>query len=75
MEIAIYLYSHEDGAFSAPRDSGSVVGDAKNRIVGMIIGGAGKTNSTDVTYASPYYFLNEQIKKAFPNPHLYPIPA
>jgi hypothetical protein len=72
-EIAIYSYSYEAGAFSAPGDSGSVIGDANNRIVGMLTGGAGQTDSTDVTYVSPYFFLDEQIKKAFPNSHLYPI--
>ena len=77
MEIAIYPYSHwhNDGAFSAPRDSGSVIGNANHRIFGMLIGGVGQTDSIDVTYASPYYFLDERIKTAFPNSHLYPIPA
>ncbi|KAH9924179.1 uncharacterized protein B0H18DRAFT_1120039 [Fomitopsis serialis] len=28
MEVAIYLYSHKDGAFSAPGDSGSIIADA-----------------------------------------------
>lgn len=70
-EIAIYSYSHKDGAFSAPGDSGSVIGDANNRIVGMITGGTGKAKYTDVTYATPYYFLAERIKSAFPNSHLY----
>jgi hypothetical protein len=74
MEIAVYPYSHKDGAFSARGDSGSVVGDANSRIVGMLTGGTGLTDSTDVTYVSPYYFLNEQIKKAFPNSYLYLIP-
>ncbi|KAF8464984.1 hypothetical protein DFH94DRAFT_796235 [Russula ochroleuca] len=74
MEITIYPYSHKDGAFSAPGGSGSVISDANNRIVGMLTGGAGQTDSTDVTYASQYYFLDERIKKAFPNSHLYPIP-
>ncbi len=75
MEIAIYSYSHKDGAFSARGDSGSVIGDANSRIIGMLTSGAGQTDSTDITYVSPYYFLDEQIKKAFPNSHLYPIPA
>ncbi|KAL5478231.1 hypothetical protein ACEPAI_2415 [Sanghuangporus weigelae] len=74
MEIAVYSYSHKDGAFSAPGDSGSVIGDANSCIVGMVIGGAGQADSTDVTYVSPYYFLDERIKKAFPISYLYPIP-
>jgi len=75
MEIAIYPYSHKGGAFSAPGDSGSVIGDANNRIVGMLTGGASQADSTDVTYASPYYFLDERIKEAFPDSHLFPIQA
>lgn len=75
MEIAIHPYSHKDGAFSAPGDSGSVVGDANSRIVGMLTGGSGLTDATDVSYVSPYYFLDECIKKAFPDSYLYPIPS
>jgi len=71
-EIAVYPYSNKDGAFSAPGDSGSVVGDANYGIVGMLTGGAGLTDSTDVTYVSAYVFLNEGIKQAFPNSYLFP---
>ncbi|KAH7882038.1 hypothetical protein F5I97DRAFT_1931762 [Phlebopus sp. FC_14] len=71
--IAVYSYSNKDGAFSAPGDSGSVVGDANYRIVGMLTGGAGQTDSTDVSYLSAYDSLNECIKKAFPHSHLFPI--
>lgn len=72
MEIAIYSYGHKDGAFSSPGDSGSVVGDANSRIVGMITGGAGLAGLTDVTYASPYYFIDECVKKVFPSSYLCP---
>lgn len=75
MEIAIYPYSHEDGAFSAPGDSGSTVIDSKGCIVGVLTGGSGQTDSTDVTYLSPYYWVWERIKAAFPDAHLYPITA
>ncbi|KAI0066814.1 hypothetical protein BV25DRAFT_1905334 [Artomyces pyxidatus] len=64
-ETAVYPYSHKDGAFSAPGDSGSVVGDANYGVVGMLIGGAGHADFTDVTY--------EGIKQALPNPYLFPI--
>ena len=72
-QIAVYPYSNKDGAFSAPGDSGSVVGDANHRIVGMLTGGAGQTDSTDVTYVSAYASLNERIKQAFPHSYLFPI--
>lgn len=75
MEVAIYPYSHKDGAFSAPGDSGSVIADANSRIVGILTGGAGNTDSTDITYASPYYWVENRIKKSFPDSYLYPITA
>ncbi|KAI6117954.1 hypothetical protein F5141DRAFT_591568 [Pisolithus sp. B1] len=75
MQVAIYPYSHEDGAFSAPGDSGSIVVDGKGRIMGILTGGAGKTDSIDVTYLLPYYWVEERIKAVFPNAHLYPIMA
>ena len=46
--IAIYPYSNKDGAFSAPGDSGFIVVDSKGRIVGLLVGGAGATEETDV---------------------------
>ena len=73
MEIATYSYSRNDGAFSAPKDSGSIVADDKERIVGILTGDAGLTGSTDVTYVSPYYWVEERIKAVFPNAHLHPI--
>jgi hypothetical protein len=75
MAIAIYPYSYEysydECIFSAPGDSGSIVVDGLGRIVGMITGGSGSTERTDVTYVTPYFWIEEQIKKAFPNSHLY----
>ena len=73
MEIAIYPYSHRDGAFSAPGDSGSIVVDGQGCIVGMLTGGTGTTESTDVTYLTPYFWLEERVKQVFPKSYLYPI--
>ncbi|KAG8740173.1 hypothetical protein FRC10_004699, partial [Ceratobasidium sp. 414] len=73
--FAIYPYGHKGGAFSAPGDSGSVIADANSRILGILIGGAGRADYTDVTYASPYYWVEERIKEAFPDSYLYPITA
>jgi len=72
MQVAIYPYGQKDDAFSAPGDSGSVVVDGKGGIVGVIIGGAGQADSTDVTYLSPFYWVWERIKAVFPDAHLYP---
>ncbi|KAF8591707.1 hypothetical protein K439DRAFT_1610995 [Ramaria rubella] len=74
MEVAIYPYGYKDGAFSAPGDSGSIIADGKGRIVGLLTGRTGQTDSTDVTYATPFYWLfEERIKAHFPNAHLYPV--
>ena len=54
MKISIYPCSHEDGAFSAPGDSGFIVADDKARIIGVLTGGASQTDSTDVFYLLPY---------------------
>jgi hypothetical protein len=66
-------YNHKDGAFYAPGDSGSIVVDGLGRIVGLLTGGSGATDFTDVTYVTPYFWVEEQIKKAFPDSYLYPI--
>lgn len=77
MAVAIYSYSQKDYAFSAPGDSGSLVVDGLGRIVGMITGGSGSGKPdrqvSDVTYVTPYFWIEEQIKKAFPDSHLFPI--
>ncbi|KAH8989861.1 hypothetical protein EDB86DRAFT_3104234 [Lactarius hatsudake] len=74
MELPIYPYSQKDGAFSTPGDSGSIIADGKGRIVGLLTGGAGKTDSTksDVTYASPFFWVfDERIKASFSDANLY----
>lgn len=73
MEIAVYPYSHKDGAFSAGGDSGAIVVDGQGRILGMLTGGSGATVSTDVTYVTPYFWLDMRIKQAFSKSHLYPL--
>ncbi|KAH9053775.1 hypothetical protein EDB87DRAFT_1704818 [Lactarius vividus] len=74
-EVAIHSYSHKDGAFSASGDSGSIVVDGLGRIVGLLTGGTGSIDYTDVTYLTPYFWLEERIKQAFPDSYLYPIKA
>ncbi|ETW81115.1 hypothetical protein HETIRDRAFT_320152, partial [Heterobasidion irregulare TC 32-1] len=66
IEIAVHSYSNEDGAFSAPGDSGSIVVDSKGRAVGMLVAGTGAIERTDVTYLTPYWWIEEQMKKVFP---------
>ncbi|EDR13871.1 uncharacterized protein LACBIDRAFT_321502 [Laccaria bicolor S238N-H82] len=42
------------GPFSSDGDSGSIIVERGGRIVGLLTGGGGVTDSTDVTYATPY---------------------
>ncbi len=71
MEIAIYTLGEKHGAFSKPGDSGSIVLDRTGRILGMVTAGAGLSERTDVTYATPYWYLESKIKEAFPKSFLY----
>jgi hypothetical protein len=76
MEWAIFNYDNESGVFSAPGDSGSIIVDGLGRIGGMLTGGTNKgTDGTDVTYATPMWWLWPRIKHHFPTAHLYPTMA
>jgi hypothetical protein len=48
--------------FSARGDSGALVVDAQGRMVGMITGGSGSSNSTDFTYVTPMVFLLKNME-------------
>ena len=71
MEIAVLPYGNANGPFSAPGDSGSIVLDRKGRILGMLNGGAGSIYKTDITYLTPYSYIDKDIKKYFPKSFLY----
>ncbi|KAG8817317.1 hypothetical protein FRC19_011436 [Serendipita sp. 401] len=73
MEIAVLPYGNANGPFSASGDSGSIVLDRNGRILGMLNGGAGSTNRTDVTYLTPYWYIEQEIKKYFPDSFLYDV--
>ncbi|KAF8260461.1 hypothetical protein EI94DRAFT_1610857 [Lactarius quietus] len=71
-EWAIYNYDSESGVFSKGGDSGSIIVDVLGRIGGLLTGGTGKTETFDVTYATPMWWLWPRIKQHFPNANLYP---
>ena len=73
VEIAVLPYGNTNGPFSAPGDSGSIVLTRDGHILGMLTGGAGTTERTDVTYITPYCYIEEEIKKVFPGCHLYEV--
>ena len=71
-EWAIFNYSSKSDAFSEPGDSGSVVADGFGRIGGIITSGTGPKGFTNVTYATPMWWLWPRIEKHFPGADLYP---
>ena len=71
MEWGTLNYDSKSEAFSKPGDSGSIITDIRGRIGGMLTGGSGKTESSDITYATSFWWLLERIHaKGFPNAHL-----
>ncbi|KAJ4501282.1 hypothetical protein C8R41DRAFT_892481 [Lentinula lateritia] len=71
IEFGVLSYGSTKGPFSAAGDSGSIVLDRNGDILGMLTGGAGTANRTDVTYVTPYAYLDKAIKKYFPDSSLY----
>jgi len=72
MEWGIINYNSKSEVFSEPGDSGSIIADIRGRIGGMLTSGSGKkTKSSDMTYATPFWWLLERIRaNGFPNAHL-----
>ena len=60
-ELTILPFDKSSGAFSAEGDSGSVVVDGVGQVVGILTGGGGITDSTDITYVAPISFIMEII--------------
>src|SRR5258708_7172147 len=71
MEWAILPYDNNSGVFSAPGDSGSIIVDGRGHFGDLLTGGAGKTESSDVTYTTPLFWVFPRIEaNGFPDPHL-----
>lgn len=64
--------SKHSGAFSAKGDSGSCVADVFNRVGGILTGGSGATDSSDVTYVTPISFIMQVLHETerFQHAHL-----
>ncbi len=69
--MGIYNYRGDDrlSAFLKPGDSGSVIVDGLGKIGGVLNGG---TESLEVTYATPMWWLWPRVKQQFPNAYLCP---
>ena len=65
-------YNKTSGKYSDAGDFGSVVLARDGRILRILNGGAGPTNRTDITYVTPYWWV-EQIKAKYPSTFLYQV--
>lgn len=80
IEWAILRYGYDNhndydsgAAFSKGGDSGSVIASGTGEFGGILTAGSGKTESSDITYATPMFWLWPIIKAKFPNANHYPV--
>ncbi|KAJ3777960.1 hypothetical protein FB446DRAFT_762108 [Lentinula raphanica] len=73
IEFAVYRYDHNHPSFSEPGDLGSIVLARDGHIVGLLTGGAGLTTSTEITYITPYWWIEQQIKAKFSQSSFYEV--
>jgi hypothetical protein len=66
IELAIYNYELKSGQFSDKGDSGSLVFDGSGRMVGILHSGMRKGDYSHVTFATPAWWVLEQIKTKYP---------
>ena len=72
IEVPIFPYDNDSGPFSRPGDSGAVIASADAKFIALLTGGTGPTDSCDITYGTPMYWLwKDVIKVQFPNATLY----
>ena len=57
--------------FSDAGDSGAIVFSRDGRIVGLLTGGAGLADYMSISYITPYWLLEKDIKAKFPDCELY----
>ena len=74
-EWPIIPTNKDSGPFSSNGDSGSCVADAFSRVGGILTGGCGATESSDVTYVTPISYIMEVLHKSkhFQHAYLNPI--
>ncbi|KAF8877737.1 hypothetical protein CPB84DRAFT_1794698 [Gymnopilus junonius] len=78
LEIAVvpfYGKGESEGRdkFSDKGDSGSIVLARDGKILGMLTGGCGSVQETDITFVTPFWWILEQIKEKYPDAFLYPV--
>ena len=65
VKVAVYQYYNDSGPFSRSGDSGCIVVDALGKFVMLLTGGTGSTDSSDIMFGSPMFWLWDVIKEAF----------
>ena len=73
LKLAVLSYGKGYGKFSDAGDSSSIVITREGEIFGMATGGAGPTDDTNVTWLTPYWWLQDQIKRQYLDAYLYPV--
>jgi len=73
IQWAILAYDNDSGTFSKGGDSGSMIASGTSEFGGLLTGRSGKTESSDITYATPMFWLWPIVKAKFPNANLYPV--
>ncbi|KAL6306131.1 hypothetical protein BKA93DRAFT_816510 [Sparassis latifolia] len=72
IEAAIYPYDNDSSPFSRGGDSGVLIAGPEGEFAALLSGGTGLTDSSDITYGTPMYWLWEDvIKPQFPDANLY----
>ncbi len=66
---AVCAYDSDSGPFSRGGDSGAAIVGVNNNIVALLIGGAGMTGSSDISYGTPMERLWNQVE--FPDALLF----
>ncbi|PIL26649.1 hypothetical protein GSI_11274 [Ganoderma sinense ZZ0214-1] len=67
VEIAVFNYAPLSGSFSERGDSGALVFDGRGRMVGIVHSGLASGGNNHVTYATPAWWVIEQLKREYPH--------
>jgi len=66
-EVAIYNYDSKSGPFCDYGDSGSLIFDGEGRMVGLLHSAVRKDDGDFVTYATPAWWVIEQLRLKYPH--------
>ncbi|KAH6919020.1 hypothetical protein BKA70DRAFT_1381645 [Coprinopsis sp. MPI-PUGE-AT-0042] len=66
-EMAIFNYDRTSGSFADKGDSGSLVFDGQGRMAGLVHSGIKDRGCSHVTFATPAWWVIEQVKLKYPH--------